>query len=234
MSSESGPSPKRPKVRQAMLFAHFTPKSKPSEVTNLDGPSSAELSVQDDAAASELENEKEYERCTATCCSDRDMTQKPNQPSDRKFIARISQRTQGNRKRYFNDSWFKSFPWLTLCNTTGKVYCCYCCSMSRTGKFSEGGEQAFISVGYDNWKKAGEKFATHDRSHLHHEALMKHTFSQQPDIRTMIDTRSKADQAQRRSMLVKQPSSLRYLLQQGLAIRGHDDYDGNLYQLLHL
>ena len=235
MSLESGPPPKRPKVHQATLFAHFTPKSKPSVVTNdVDAPSSEGLLVQNDATTSQLENERDCEPCTATCCSDRDMMQKPNQPSDPKFIARISQRQQGNRKRYFNQSWFKSFPWLTLCNTTGKVYCCYCRSMSHAGKLYEVGEQAFISVGFDNWKKAGEKFGTHDRSRLHHEALMKLTFSQQPDVRTMIDTRSKADQAQRRSMLVKQLSSLRYLLQQGLAIRGHDECDGNLYQLLHL
>ena len=50
----------------------------------------------------------------------------------------------------------------------------------------------------------------------------------------MIDTRSKADRAQRRGMLVKQLSLLRYLLQQDLAIKGHDDCDGNLYQLLYL
>ena len=146
MSSESGPPPKRPKVRQATLFAHFTPKSKPSGVTNLDGPSSAKLWVQDDAAASQLENQKECEPCTATCCSDRDMTQKPNQLSDREFIARISQWKQGDRKRYFNNSWFKSFPWLMLCNTTGKVYCCYCRYMSHAGKLSEGGEQEPSSV----------------------------------------------------------------------------------------
>lgn len=35
-------------------------------------------------------------------------------------------------------------------------------------------------------------------------------------------------------MLLKQLSSLRYLLRQGLALRGHDENEGNLVQLLLL
>lgn len=43
-----------------------------------------------------------------------------------------------------------------------------------------------------------------------------------------------AEQKIRRDMLLKQLSSLKYLLQQGLAVRGHDDMEGNLVQLLML
>ena len=35
-------------------------------------------------------------------------------------------------------------------------------------------------------------------------------------------------------MLIKQLSALKYLLRQGLAIRGHDNKEGNLTQLLKL
>ena len=35
-------------------------------------------------------------------------------------------------------------------------------------------------------------------------------------------------------MLLKQLSSLKFLLRQGLAIRGHNDRDGNLLQLMEL
>lgn len=37
-----------------------------------------------------------------------------------------------------------------------------------------------------------------------------------------------------REMLVKQISTLKYLTRQGLAVRGHDDLEGNLFQLLKL
>ena len=43
-----------------------------------------------------------------------------------------------------------------------------------------------------------------------------------------------AAQKVRQQMLLKQLSSLKYLLRQGLAIRGHEDLEGNLLQLLML
>jgi len=43
-----------------------------------------------------------------------------------------------------------------------------------------------------------------------------------------------ADQKLHREMLLKQLSSLKYLLRQGLAIRGHEAMEGNLLQLLQL
>ena len=43
-----------------------------------------------------------------------------------------------------------------------------------------------------------------------------------------------ADQKVRQQMLLMQLSSLKYLLRQGLAIRGHVDIEGNLIQLLSL
>ena len=49
-----------------------------------------------------------------------------------------------------------------------------------------------------------------------------------------INTELKKLQQMRRSLLLKQLSSLRMLLRQGLAIRGHDAFDGNLEQLLQL
>ena len=44
----------------------------------------------------------------------------------------------------------------------------------------------------------------------------------------------KKDQENRRQILFKQLFSLRYLLRQGLAIRGHNETEGNLIQLLKL
>ena len=49
-----------------------------------------------------------------------------------------------------------------------------------------------------------------------------------------INTELKKLQQMRRSLFLKQLSSLRMLLRQGLAIRGHDAFDGNLEQLFQL
>lgn len=49
-----------------------------------------------------------------------------------------------------------------------------------------------------------------------------------------LSTQACCDQAERRSMLLKQLHSLRYLLRQGLPIRGHEESEGNLIQLLEM
>ena len=49
-----------------------------------------------------------------------------------------------------------------------------------------------------------------------------------------LTAQAQKDQAERRNLLLKQLSSLQYLLRQGLAIRGHKESEGNLIQLLEL
>ena len=95
-------------------------------------------------------------------------------------------------------------------------------------------ENAFTQTGFDNWKKVGEKCVAHSRSQLHSEAVMKWKLGQQPGIDAVMDQSCKAEQICCRKMLIKQLESLRYLLKQGLAVRDHEEADGNLYQLLLL
>lgn len=57
---------------------------------------------------------------------------------------------------------------------------------------------------------------------------------QKPGIDAQLDEQLKQDQQLHRRMLLLQLSSLRYLLHQGLAIRGHEQIEGNLMQLLLL
>ena len=51
---------------------------------------------------------------------------------------------------------------------------------------------------------------------------------------SQLSNQAKQEQKLNRNMLLKQLSSLRYLLRQGLAIRGHVEIEGNLMQLLRL
>ena len=64
--------------------------------------------------------------------------------------------------------------------------------------------------------------------------MLKFHSWQQPSIITQLNDQAKLDQAKHRDMLLKQMSSLKYLLRQGLAIRGHEELEGNLRQLLLL
>ena len=60
------------------------------------------------------------------------------------------------------------------------------------------------------------------------EAVLKRSYRKQPSVAVQLHNQGMQDQKLNREMLIKQLSSLRYLLRQGLALRGHDEKQGNL------
>ena len=142
----------------------------------------------------------------------------------------------GEKNGYRSSSWYKDYPWLTLCITTKKAFCFYCRLYYEQKELclSKNIELAFIRDGFSIWKKAIQRFDAHQRSAGHKESIFKFSRQLAPGINEQINTELKKLQQMRRSMLLKQLSSLRMLLRQGLAIRGHDRFDGNLEQLLQL
>ena len=130
--------------------------------------------------------------------------------------------------------WFQEHTWLTYCETQSKVYCFYCRSayLKQLLTFSTKADKAFTVQGFSNWKKAKSRFRSHEKSLTHREACMKIAAIEGPTIITQINSQLKKEQQHHRNMLLVQLSSLRYLTKQGLAIRGHEEKDGNLIQLL--
>ena len=61
---------------------------------------------------------------------------------------------------------------------------------------------------------------------------MKHKTSKGPTVVEIANAALLKTQQLRRMMLLRQLTSLKFLLRQGLAIRGHTDVQGNLYQLM--
>ena len=55
-----------------------------------------------------------------------------------------------------------------------------------------------------------------------------------PPVSAQINTQVQLNQAENRRLFLKQMSSLKYLMRQGQAVRGHDEAEGNLYQILLL
>ena len=164
--------------------------------------------------------------CTHQCCTD----QKPFQPVNQVVLASLA-----NKGRNFVVNWFKQFPWLTLCLTKKKVFCFYCRHISQRERltFSKNFSCAFIRDGFNNWKKAIKKFNDHESNHTHHEARMKWEARDQPSLPERFSDEIRSSQEMRRNALLQQLSCLRFLLRQGLAIRGHNhDQEGNLKQLL--
>ena len=54
------------------------------------------------------------------------------------------------------------------------------------------------------------------------------------NIGAILDDKRKERQLQRQQMLQKHLSSVRYLARQGLALRGHEESEANMLQLLQM
>lgn len=94
-------------------------------------------------------------------------------------------------------------------------------------------DPAFVSTGFHNWKRATEKFSTHQLSQAHKVAISTLTY-QNRSVETQLSTAKDQQQREGRSCLVKIVKSLCFLARQGLALRGHSDDEGNFKQLLQL
>ena len=168
--------------------------------------------------------------CDAQCCQD---TLEVFQVTDESILKK-TKKVQGHSRQFCPD-WYRSYPWLVLCTTRLKAYCAYCRYCNERDLLTDKlGEAAFVTTGFNNWKKALQRFEQHSQSSLHKEAVLKLELLKQPDVVAQLNTQHKKDQQVRREMLLTTLSSLRFLLRQGLAIRGHEEMEGNLMQLLLL
>ena len=77
-------------------------------------------------------------------------------------------------------------------------------------------EDAFVNSGFNNWKKAHQKFTQHSHSDLHKESLLKVELLKQESVSSLLNKQVMETQTQHRNELLKQLSSLKYLLRQGL------------------
>ena len=103
---------------------------------------------------------------------------------------------------------------------------CFYCHFSASRKlvtFSSKAE-VFVVTGFSNWKKAVQKFNEHESCHAHKESCLKHqVLMKLHSVKQQLLTMAYRDQSVKREIFIIQLSVLRYLLQQGLAIRRHDD-----------
>jgi len=82
----------------------------------------------------------------------------------------------------FQEDWCKRFPWLHYCTATKKVFCFYCSKVccAKEHPWSRNAEEAFVSTGFSNWKKAIEKFKSHSQSHVHFLACNHYSQQSKP------------------------------------------------------
>ena len=121
-----------------------------------------------------------------------------------------------------------------MCTTQKKVFCFYCkhATEHKLVQFSKNSNPAFTEIGFNNWKKAHEKFTNHSVSHTHKEAKMKWLAFGKRSLPQQFSSQITRSQDSRRKALLHQLSAIRFLLRQGLALHGHTEMEGNLRQLL--
>ena len=138
---------------------------------------------------------------------------------------------QSGKARCFVSSWYNHFKWIHFCQTRLKVFCYYCVKGSSLSGRNIRADQAFVTTGFSNWKKAIERFKDHKHSVVHKNAVMTIVASKDPIdqqlLREVENTRKKHQQS-----LLKQLSVLHYLLRQGIAIRNDHAGGSNLSVML--
>ena len=169
--------------------------------------------------------------CSAQCCVDESNV---FQPKDNHTIKSLKTSGPAGKTRNFQLSWYSQFPWISVCVNRKRVLCLYCqyAEKHHWFKFSRCGEKVFTEVGFNNWKKAIEKFKSHENSHFHKEAQLKWVAQERPTIGTQLSVQMKNIQQKRRAGFLKQLRAIQYLTQQGIALQGHTKIEGNLQQLM--
>ena len=153
--------------RQATLFSSWqTSQCKRARIepeeSNRSSPEFEDAGSDDDVSPSVLQgstSEQSSQQRSAQCCSTAD---EAFQPTDKPTLSGLS-----SKQRNFQSKWYKDYPWLSVCATYKKVFCLYCRYGSNHGllSFANFGEKAFTKSGFNNWKKALEKFRAHEISH---------------------------------------------------------------------
>ena len=117
------------------------------------------------------------------------------------------------------------------------MYCYYCRKAYFGGFHPESnkiGETAFTFIGFCDWKNALARFSKHESGKIHSDCIYLVKQQQKPTVVAQLSLTHQIQQVQRRRILLIEAECIKYLLRQGLALRGHVEDEGNLIQLLKL
>ncbi|XP_065862917.1 uncharacterized protein [Euphorbia lathyris] len=149
----------------------------------------------------------------------------PSQPSGHNFP--MSDFGKGNRRK-FQYKWFEKFPWLEYSVSKDAAFCLHCYLFASGNKF---GDSAFTQIGFKNWKKALACFVLHEggASSSHHYAKNKidQYKNQRGNVDHMIVAKCSVREAEYRIRLTVVVHVIRYLLEAGVAFRGHDELESS-------
>lgn len=142
----------------------------------------------------------------------------------------------GKQNRSCQSRWFTDYNWLDYNEKNDSVTCFICKKHFNKIEMEKNTEEAFLSVGFRNWKKALDAFREHQKSKGHVAALtFEITIPKCGNVKEMTSDQVKKDMQENRNCLLKIIETLQFLGRQGLALRGEgSDENSNFLQLLKL
>lgn len=115
----------------------------------------------DPAPSSSLSGSESDSQCKCSCCKD---FTSPHQPAILRKVDTTS--------RSIQTTWYKKYPWTSVCTNS---YCNICSSAKQKGlvSFPKHPQIPFVEGGFSNWKKALQRFDSHEKSANHREAISR-------------------------------------------------------------
>ena len=139
-------------------------------------------------------------------------------------------------------TWFTTYNWLEYSEKVDKCFCFYC-YLFRDSHKGQGGNDAFVIDGWDGWNKS-ERLRDHVGTKcdsFHNTAVKRCENLLKPgqSIGAQLNKLSNITKEQQLIRLRTSIKAVRYLLNQGLAFRGHDESEestnkGNFRELVQL
>ncbi|XP_031329535.1 zinc finger MYM-type protein 1-like [Photinus pyralis] len=148
----------------------------------------------------------------------------------------------GKRGRSYQEQWKEKYGWIIYDKSNDKVFCSVCqealssgAPMPKKSSRDEETIKAYTQTGFSSWNKALERFAAHEKSEVHRFCCTrKKAIDDGVNVHALISKGKINEMKSARAALLRMISSLRYLMVQGLAIRGHVDENSNYRALLAL
>lgn len=179
--------------------------------------------------------------CSSTSVSESSTSTSEQQQKNENVEENASVRSQGSGKmRTFQKHWKNTFQWIDYKNN--KVFCLVCTAawekkllIFPSNQGEKNSVKTFVERGFDNWKKALKTFSAHEKSQVHRSAAVANaSVDKGVNVLATLSQNKLKEMKNARQALLKILSSLQFLSQQGLAIRGHTDETSNIRQLLLL
>ena len=159
------------------------------------------------------------------------VAEKPRQPSSSFSFPRTA---FGKQNRSCQSRWFTEFRWLDYDEANNSVTCFICKKHLKNLEMEKNKEEAFLSTGFRNWKKALDSFKEHQKSKCHIAALtFEITIPQCSNIQEMISEKIKSNMQENQKCFIKIIETIQFLGRQGLGLRGDEsEENSNFMQLL--